>query len=162
MTEQIGEKSFVFLFRLLMAWTFLYAASHQGIFAPDWSVAGFLSRTKTFHDIFAVFTTPNLAPIVTFLVSWGHLLIGLSLLVGLMVRVSAAFGIMLMLLYWLAHMDFPYIENTNNFIVDYHIVYASILGYLIYKHAGYVWGLDRLISRVPLFREQEALHPLVA
>jgi thiosulfate dehydrogenase [quinone] large subunit len=98
MTEQIGEKSFVFLFRLLMAWTFLYAASHQGIFAPDWSVAGFLSRTKTFHDIFAVFTTPNLAPIVTFLVSWGHLLIGLSLLVGLMVRVSAAFGIMLMLL----------------------------------------------------------------
>jgi thiosulfate dehydrogenase [quinone] large subunit len=145
-----------------MAWTFLYAASHQGIFAPDWSVAGFLSRTKTFHDIFAVFTTPNLAPIVTFLVSWGHLLIGLSLLVGLMVRVSAAFGIMLMLLYWLAHMDFPYIENTNNFIVDYHIVYASILGYLIYKHAGYVWGLDRLISRVPLFREQEALHPLVA
>jgi thiosulfate dehydrogenase [quinone] large subunit len=162
MTEQIGEKSFVFLFRLLMAWTFLYAASHQGIFAPDWSVAGFLSRTKTFHDIFAVFTTPNLAPIVTFLVSWGHLLIGLSLLVGLMVRVSAAFGIMLMLLYWLAHMDFPYIENTNNFIVDYHIVYASILGYLIYKHAGYVWGLDRLISRGPLFREQEALHPLVA
>jgi thiosulfate dehydrogenase (quinone) large subunit len=105
---------------------------------------------------------PNLAPIVTFLVSWGHLLIGLSLLVGLMVRVSAAFGIMLMLLYWLAHMDFPYIENTNNFIVDYHIVYASILGYLIYKHAGYVWGLDRLISRVPLFREQEALHLLVA
>jgi thiosulfate dehydrogenase (quinone) large subunit len=103
-----------------------------------------------------------LAPIVTFLVSWGHLLIGLSLLVGLMVRVSAAFGIMLMLLYWLAHMDFPYIENTNNFIVDYHIVYASILGYLIYKHAGYVWGLDRLISRVPLFREQEALHLLVA
>lgn len=161
MTEQIGEKSFVFLFRLLMAWTFLYAASHQGIFAPDWSVAGFLSRTKTFHDIFAVFTTPNLAPIVTFLVSWGHLLIGLSLLVGLMVRVSAAFGIMLMLLYWLAHMDFPYIENRNNFIVDYHIVYASVLGYLMYKGAGHVWGLDTLAGRLPLFRDGQALHPLV-
>ena len=162
MTEQTADKSFIFLFRMLMAWTFLYAASHQGIFAPDWSVAGFLGRTKTFHDVFSLFTTPSVAPIVTFLVSWGHLLIGLSLLVGLTVRVSASFGIMLMLLYWMAHIDFPYIENRNNFIVDFHIVYAAVLGYLIYKHAGHVWGLDRLVSRIPLFREKEALHPLVA
>jgi thiosulfate dehydrogenase [quinone] large subunit len=102
------------------------------------------------------------APVVTFLVGYGHLLIGLSLLVGLMVRFSGAFGILLMLLYWLAHMDFPYIENANNFIVDYHIVYASVLGYLIYKHAGHVWGLDALASRIPTFRDGESLHPLVA
>jgi thiosulfate dehydrogenase [quinone] large subunit len=162
MTEPTAEKAFVFFFRLLMAWTFLYAASHQGIFAPDWSVAGFLSHTKTFHDFFSVFTTPSVAPIITFLVSWGHLLIGLSLLVGLMVRVSASFGIMLMLIYWMAHMDFPYIENTNNFIVDYHIVYAFLLGYLVYKRAGHVLGLDRVASRIPLFRQQDALHALVA
>ena len=79
-----------------------------------------------------------------------------------MVRVSASFGIMLMLVYWMAHMDFPFIETKNNFIVDYHIVYATILGYLIYKHAGYVWGLDGLASRIPAFRDGEALHPLVA
>ena len=157
-----GEKTFVFLLRMLMAWTFLYAASHQGIFAPEWSVSGFLSGTKTFHDLFSVFTTPSVAPIITFLVSWGHLLIGLSLLVGLMVRVSASFGITLMLVYWMAHMDFPFIENKNNFVVDYHIVYASVLGYLIYKHAGHVWGLDGLASNIPAFREGEALHSLVA
>ena len=162
MTEPIGEKRFVFLLRMLMAWTFLYAASHQGIFAPNWSVAGFLSHTKTFHNLFSVFTTPSAAPIITFLVSWGHLLIGLSLLLGLMVRVSASFGIMLMLFYWMAHMDFPYIENKNNFIVDFHIVYASVLGYLVYKRAGHAWGLDQLVSRIPLFRNDEALHPLVA
>jgi thiosulfate dehydrogenase [quinone] large subunit len=156
------EKTFIFLLRMLMAWTFLYAASHQGIFAPEWSVAGFLNRTKTFHDVFAVFGTPSVAPIVTFLVSWGHLLIGLSLLVGLMVRVSASFGILLMLVYWMAHMDFPYIESRNNFIVDYHIVYASILGYLIYKRAGHVWGLDGLAAKIPAFRDGEALHPLIA
>lgn len=162
MIQAVGEKAFVFLLRMLMAWTFLYAASHQGIFAPDWSVAGFLSHTKTFHDLFAVFTTPSIAPVATFLVSWGHLLIGLSLLVGFMVRVSASFGIVLMLVYWMAHMDFPFIENRNNFIIDFHIVYACVLGYLIYKHAGHVWGLDGVFSRVPLFRSGEALHPLVA
>jgi thiosulfate dehydrogenase [quinone] large subunit len=156
-----GEKGFLFLLRMLMAWTFLYAASHQ-VFVPGWSVAGFLEHTKTFHDLFALFTGPVVAPVVTFLVGYGHLLIGLSLLVGLMVRFSGAFGILLMLLYWLAHMDFPYIENANNFIVDYHIVYASVLGYLIYKHAGHVWGLDALASRIPTFRDGESLHPLVA
>jgi thiosulfate dehydrogenase (quinone) large subunit len=159
--EAIGEKRFIFLLRMLMAWTFLYAASHQ-VLVPGWSVAGFLKGTKTFHDLFAIFTAPSLAPAVTFLVGYGHLLIGLSLLVGLMVRVSAFFGILLMLLYWMAHMDFPYIENVNNFSVDYHIVYASVLGYLIYKGAGHVWGLDALASRAPLFRDGQALHPLVA
>ena len=157
-----GEKTFIFLLRMLMAWTFLYAASHQGIFAPEWSISEFLNRTKTFHDFFSVFTTPSVAPIITFLVSWGHLLIGLSLLVGLMVRVSASFGIVLMLVYWMAHMDFPFIENKNNFIIDSHVVYASVLGYLIYKHAGHVWGLDGFASKIPAFRDGEVLHPLVA
>ena len=71
-------------------------------------------------------------------------------------------NIALMLVYWMAHMDFPFIENKNNFIVDYHIVYAAILGYLVYKHAGHVWGLDGLATRIPAFRDGEALHPLVA
>jgi thiosulfate dehydrogenase [quinone] large subunit len=123
-----------------MAWTFLYAASHQ-VFV-DWSVAGFLGGAKTFHGLFALFTGPVVAPLITFLVSWGHLLIGLSLLVGLLVRVSSAFGIALMLLYWMAHMDFPYISDTNNFLVDEHIVNALVLGLLIATHAGHVWGLD--------------------
>jgi len=25
-------------------------------------------------------------------------------------------------MYWTAHMDFPYIENVNNYLIDYHIV----------------------------------------
>ena len=95
-----------------MGWTFLYAASHQ-VFVPGWSIAGFLNRTKTFHDFFAFFTTPEVEPIVSFLVSYGHLLIGLSLIFGLFVRVSASFGILLMILYWMAHMDFPYIETRT-------------------------------------------------
>ena len=161
MTPATTERSFILVFRLLMAWTFLYAASHQ-IFNPKFSAAGFLRQTKTFHDVYAVLATQAMDPILTFLVSYGHLLIGLSLLLGLMVRVSGAFGVALLMMYWTAHMDWPYIENTNNFIIDYHIVYATVLGYLFYKSAGHVWGLDHLISKIPFFRDQEALHPLVA
>jgi thiosulfate dehydrogenase [quinone] large subunit len=115
MTQSTTDRSFILVFRLLMAWTFLYAASHQ-VFNPKFSAAAFLSHTKTFHDVYAVLASPTADPALTFLVSYGHLLIGLSLLVGLMVRVSAAFGVALLVMYWTAHMDWPFIENANNFI----------------------------------------------
>lgn len=161
MSESTVERAYILFFRLAMGWTFLYAASHQ-VFVPEFNVVGFLNRTKTFHDLFAVFTTPTMAPITTFLVGYGHLLIGLSLVSGLMVRVSASLGILLMLTYWLAHMDFPFIENKNNFLVDYHIVYAGVLGFLIAKRAGQVWGLDGLVQRLSLFEQHPRLRPLFA
>lgn len=161
MPSSSAEKALILYFRIAMAWTFLYAASHQ-VFVPDWSVVGFLNHTKTFHSVFVVFTTPTMAPITTFLVEYGHLLIGLSLLFGLMVRVSAGFGAALMIIYWFAHMDWPFIENTNNFILDYHLVYAGVLVYLIVKHAGHVFGLDAWAEKLDFVKQHPALLPLVA
>lgn len=159
MTDSTSERALIVFFRLTMAWTFLYAASHQ-VFVPGWSVAGFLDHTKTFHGIYSHFTGPAIAPILSFLVEYGHLLIGLSLLFGLMVRVSAVFGALLMLLYWTAHMDFPYISDTNNFLVDEHIVYAGVLVFLIVKHAGHVWGLDGWLDQNGWTQRYPALKPL--
>lgn len=154
------ERALIVFFRLAMGWTFLYAASHQ-VLDPDWSVVAFLNNTKTFHYLFRLFTTPLMAPTTTFLVQYGHLLIGLSLVFGLMVRISATFGIMLMLIYWMAHMDWPFIENKNNFILDYHIVYAGVLGYLIVKRAGHVLGLDGLVEHLQFVERHPVLRPLV-
>jgi uncharacterized membrane protein YphA (DoxX/SURF4 family) len=100
--------------------------------APNESdVMPFLAHTKTFHDVYAPLTSPAIAPVLTFLVSWGHLLIGLSLVSGLLVRVSGVFGVGLLLVYWTAHMDFPYIESHVNLIIDYHIVYATLTAWLV-------------------------------
>jgi thiosulfate dehydrogenase [quinone] large subunit len=161
MSNSTTEKGLILYFRFVMAWTFLYAASHQ-VFVPGWTVVGFLNHTKTFHDLFAVFTTPTMAPVTTFLVEYGHLLIGLSLLTGLMVRVSASFGVFLMLVYWMAHMDWPFIENKNNLIVDFHLVYAGVLIYLIVKRAGHVWGLDAWAEKLEFVKDHPGLRPLVA
>src|SRR6516225_1947934 len=99
-------------------------------------------------------------------VSWdllpGREPIGLSLLTGLMVRVSASFGVLLMGIYWFAHMDWPFIENNNNLIVDYHVVYAGVLVYLIVKKAGHVWGLDGWVENLELVRQHPKLKPLFA
>jgi len=79
-----------------------------------------------------------------------------------MVRVSASFGVLLMLIYWMAHMDWPFIENTNNFIVDYHLVYAGVLVYLIVKRAGHVWGLDAWAENLGFVKQHPGLKPLFA
>jgi thiosulfate dehydrogenase [quinone] large subunit len=159
-TESGLEQCLIVFFRLTMGWTFLYAAIHH--FGDDKFVTGFLSNTKTFHDVYAPLTTPAIVPALTFLVEYGHLLIGLSLISGLLVRASAPFAIMMMLLYWTAHMDYPYIENANNYLVDYHIVYAGVLVWLIVRRAGHVFGLDGWAEELGAVRETPALRWLVS
>jgi thiosulfate dehydrogenase (quinone) large subunit len=46
MSESPVEQALIVFFRLTMAWTFLYAASHE-VLVPSFSVVGFLSHTKT-------------------------------------------------------------------------------------------------------------------
>ena len=161
MPTSASERALVLYFRLTMAWTFLYASSHQ-VFDPTFTVVGFLDHTKTFHDLFATFTTSVMAPITTILVEYGHLLIGVSLLFGLMVRVSASFGVLLMLTYWLAHMDWPFIENKNNLVIDYHLVYAGVLVLLIIKQAGHVYGLDAPDRETDFFEQRPKLRAAFA
>jgi thiosulfate dehydrogenase [quinone] large subunit len=154
------EKGLIVFFRLAMAWTFLYAGLRQAFFS-DFSVVPFLAHTKTFHDFFAVFATEQWAPITSFLVKWGHLLIGLSLLTGLLVRVSGVFGILLLGTYWLAHMDFPYIETKVNFLLDYHIVYIGVMALLIVRQAGHAWGLDGWLEKRRFVAHHPTLRPLL-
>ncbi|WP_246206384.1 hypothetical protein [Propylenella binzhouense] len=51
---------------------------------------------------------------------------------------------------------------TNNFILDYHIVYAGCLVFLIVKHAGHVLGIDGWAEKQAFFRTHPGLKPLVA
>jgi thiosulfate dehydrogenase (quinone) large subunit len=94
-------------------------------------------------------------------VEYGHLLIGLSLVSGLLVRASGPFAILLLLLYWTAHMDFPYIENANSFLIDYHLVYAAVVVELMRKQAGHVFGLDAWAETLPAVQHSALLRWLV-
>ncbi len=58
-------------------------------------------------------------------------------------------------------MKFPYIEEPVNFLIDYHLVYATVLVYLIAHRAGHVFGLDGLIEQMQLVKEYPMLRPLV-
>ena len=110
------DRSVIFILRIMMGWTFLYAGIWQ--IWQNYDIAGFLNSVVTFHDLYAVFAKPAVLPVTNFLVKWGHLLIGLSLVSGLLVRVSGPFAVLLMIVYYFAHMEFPYVEGHYNFIVE--------------------------------------------
>jgi len=153
------DKGITFALRILVGWTFLYAGTWQIL--QNYSAAGYLGHVVTFHDFFATFATPAVLPFTNFLMKWGHLLIGLSLVSGLMIRVSGPFGILLMVTYHFADMDWPFIESHLNLFVDFHLVYATVIVYLIAHNAGHVWGLDGLLERLHVVERHPALRPLV-
>ena len=144
------ERGLIVFFRLSIGWIFLHAGFDQ-VMQPRFSATGFLSHAKTFHDVFAIFTGPRIAPVVSFIVKWGQLLLGASLILGAFIRVSAIFGIILMLTFYLAHMNWPYNENRFYFVVGPHLIYAGILLYLLVKRSGHVLGLDAWLARHPPF-----------
>lgn len=153
------DRYVIFILRIMMGWTFLYAGVWQ--IWQNYDTAGFLNSVVTFHDLYAVFAKPGLLPITDFLVKWGHLLIGLSLVSGLFVRISGPFAVLLMIVYYFAHMEFPYVEGHYNFIVDYHLVYATVIVFLIAHRAGHVWGLDATVEEMGLTKQVPALRPLI-
>jgi thiosulfate dehydrogenase (quinone) large subunit len=160
MNDSNIQKGIIFYLRMAMAWTFLYAGLSQ-VFG-HFSAAGFLNATKTFHGFYMLFASPDMLPYTDFLVRWGHTLIGVSLLFGMLVRVSSVFGILLMITYYFAHMVFPYVDGgTENFIMDYHLVYAGVLAYLIAVQAGHVFGLDGMLHDFPIVSRHRELRAVV-
>ena len=137
----------LFLLRIALGWLFFYAG-YTKIANPEWSAAGYLRGAKAFQGMFQWFADPSILPVVNFLNEWGLTLIGISLLAGIAVRFSAYFGIVLMLLYYLA-LGFPY-PNAHSLIVDEHIVYIAALLVLASQRAGMVWGLDRWCASLPI------------
>jgi len=158
MTETNLDRFVIFFLRIFVGWLFLYAGAWQ--IWENFSPAGFLAHVVTFHAFFAPFAAPAMLPYTDFLVKWGHLLIGLSLVSGLMVRVSGPFGILLMVVYHFAHMDWPFIEDHLSLFVDYHLVYALVIVYLIAHRAGHVFGLDGLVEKFPAVARHPGLRKL--
>ena len=134
--------------RIALGWLMLYAGLVK-VFNPNWSAAGYLQNAKTFTDFYQWLTQPNILPVINFINEWGLFLLGISLMLGIGVRLSSVLGAALMLLYYFPILDFPY-PNPHSFIVDEHIIYALVLLLFAAMRAGRVWGLETWCSRLPV------------
>lgn len=130
----------LFALRIILGWLYFYAGITK-VLNPDWSAAGYLKGAKDFSFAFQWMLDPAILSVVNFLNEWGLLLLGVSLLIGGLVRYSAPAGIGLMALYYLVILDFPY-PNSYAFIVDEHVIYMAALAILIAFDVGRIWGFD--------------------
>ncbi|MBI1998963.1 MAG: DoxX family protein [Parcubacteria group bacterium] len=126
--------------RLSLGWLFFYSGIIK-IFDADWTAAGYLAGAKTFPALFQWFAVPANIGWVNFVNEWGLALVGLLLITGLFVRYASIAGIVLMALYYLPVLAFPY-PNAHSFIVDEHIIYILVLLFFVFSGAGTVYGLD--------------------
>lgn len=146
----------IVILRLVMGWIF-FESGLTKLLNPEWSASGYLMfaipEGNPFGGLWAALAGN---PLVDSLNAWGALLIGISLLLGALVRWSATWGIVMMLFYWASALHgglaqgFP---NEFGWFFDQHMVYALILMMLIAAGAGRIGGMDRWIAKqLPLLR----------
>ncbi len=126
---------------------FFYAGITK-VINPEWSAAGYMSGTKVFPGFYNWLLTPSILPTVNLVNEWGLTLLGVSLILGIGVRLSSVLGAVLMLLYYIP-LGFPY-PNSHSYIVDEHIIYIAVLLYFSTVRAGRVWGLENWCSNLPI------------
>jgi len=139
------QKWALFGLRVTFGLYFLYNGIVK-LIDPVWSAVGFLGKATTLSTFFSYLADPVMLPIVNFLVVWGFILIGLSLVVGVLVRVSAPMGALMMLLFYLPSFTAPYV-SVDNFFIDNHIIYIFALLTLAAFDAGKVFGLAKPLKR---------------
>lgn len=156
----------VFLLRIVMGWTMLWAGIdklREGLdgLQPEWTAAGYLQNAipeaNPFRDVFVDMAGSSA---VDFLVVWGMTLTGIGLLLGLFLRLSAFFAAVMMLFFWLSAWT-GWFRLEHGWVVDDHLVYAVLLFGLGAFGAGRLLGLDARLERSSLVQNQPWLRYLL-
>ena len=98
------------------------------------------------------------SPATDVLFMLGMLAIGVAVILGIGLRVSAVVGSLIMVLMYLAEWPFAINAGSTNPLVDYHIVYALALIVIAATSAGETWGLGKLWKTLPIVRTQAWLR----
>ncbi len=134
--------------RVIIGWHFLYEGLVK-LFNPGWSSAAFLLESKWllsgfFHWLVGNYTALG---IVDFLNTWGLIIIGMCLFIGVFTRIAGISGFMLLMLYYLASPPFVYssIPSPSHFyIINYNLIEAIVLAGLTSLPADNLWSIQRL------------------
>jgi thiosulfate dehydrogenase (quinone) large subunit len=104
--------------------------------------------TGPLKPFFAAIASP--ASDVLFMV--GMLAIGLAVVLGIGLRISAVVGTVILLLMYLAEWVFGANAASTNPLVDYHIIYALALIVVALVSAGDTWGFGLAWKRLTIVK----------
>jgi thiosulfate dehydrogenase [quinone] large subunit len=137
--------------RLLVGWHFLYEGVVK-LFNPYWTAKTFLLTSEgTLRPLFLWLAEE---PMISFVNAANTALllgVGAALLLGTLTRVAAVAGIVLLLMYYLAHPPFHGLGSgpgTGNFwIVNYNLIEIAALLLVFYFPTSRYFGLDVYFDR---------------
>ena len=141
------------ILRVAIGWHLLYEGLTK-LLNPDWTASGFLqSATGPLAGMFrAMAENDTLLALVNILNTWGLLLIGLGLFLGLFTRISQVAGMALLLLYYLSHppvfTEPGFFREGSYFIISKDLLEIFGLLGLMFFPTGQFLGLDGLLSRM--------------
>ncbi len=142
--------------RVIMGWFFFYAGITK-VMNPQWTSIGYIKNAQSASWLFEWLSNPQILSVVDFLVKWGLTMLGVSLLLGIFVRLSAYLGVLLMFLLYLPILKFP-MAGTHAYIVDEHIIYIAVLLLLVQFRAGHVGGMEKWFSNTQLCNKYPKLR----
>ena len=148
------------LVRVVIGWHFLYEGLVK-LLNPHWTAAPFLMEsTWIFSPLFKhLGSDPDLLAMVNLLNSWGLLLIGLGLFLGLFTRLSAISGAVLLFFYFIAQPPFTGFMLQGNLDGSYLLVNKTLIELIVlillaWLPAKWFYGLDKLKNEY-LVRKKE-------
>lgn len=149
------------ILRIAIGWV-LFQGGIVKVLDPSWSAAGFLSNAIPEGNPFSPFwATLAGNPTVDFLNQWGLTLTGLGLMLGAFVRWNAFWAAVMMLFYWAAALHGGLLEGlplAHGWVIDDHIIYALLLFGLGAFGAGRIFGLDAIIEKMRVVRNNKSLE----
>lgn len=136
--------------RILLGWHILYEGLYK-LIHPEWSALAFLANAQGFLSGIAdwMVSSPGVLNTVDALNTWGLIIIGLGLVLGLFIRGAALAGCALLLLYYLFNPPFIGLSaggpaEGNYLLVNKTLIEAVALLYIAVTPLSRRFGLDSL------------------
>ena len=136
--------------RFAIGWHILYEGIHK-LLHPEWSALAFLDNSQWIFSGIAdwIISNPALLNTVDTLNTWGLILIGLGLVMGLFTRIASLAGFALLFLYYLFNPPFIGTEvagsvEGNYLMINKTLIEAICLLYIAFTPLSRHFGLDML------------------
>jgi len=138
------------LLRILIGWHFLYEGVIKA-YNPSWTAKGYLLSASILKPFFIWIAGDSLISVIDTLNIVGLIAVGASLLVGMKVRWGCIGGILLLLLYYLAHPPFPGLPQGpaegSYWIVNKNLIEMAALFVIFQFPLTSLFGIENLFSK---------------
>lgn len=145
------QKNMLIIMRVLIGWHFLYEGVIK-LYNPLWTSKGYLASSEgPFSGLFQWLSTDGIVGVVDTLNVAVLVIVGLTLILGILERWGAVFGIGLLLLYYLSHPAFPGLDQGpaegSYWIINKNLIEAAALGVIYAFPTAHLFGIKRLFQQ---------------